>query len=63
MRLKAEVGYYSSVVGQSVHLIHEDGRFAGQVMILSQTDEMRDRNMIHGLLVRIAEAINSEYDQ
>lgn len=58
MRLKAEIGAYSSVVGQSVHLIHEDGRMAGQVAILCHTNEMRDREVIHGLLVRVAAAIN-----
>lgn len=59
MRLKAEIGAYSSVVGQSVHLIHEDGRMAGQVMVLCHTDEMRDRKVVHGLLVKIANAFNS----
>ena len=59
MKLKAEIGAYSSVVGQSVHLIHQDGRMAGQVAILCHTDELRDRATVHGLLVKIADAINS----
>lgn len=63
MRLKAEIGAYSSVVGQSVHLIHEDGRVAGQVAILCHTNEIRDREVIHDLLVRIAGAINEEARQ
>ena len=63
MHLKAEIGAYSSVVGQSVHLIHEDGRMAGQIAVLCHTDEMRDRETIHRLLVKIATAINAEGHQ
>ena len=40
--MKVTVGAYSSVVGGSVHFHEDDGRFAGQIAILCNTDTMRD---------------------
>lgn len=45
MKLKAEMGHYSSVVGNSVHLIGEDGRMIGQVAFLCHSDEMRSKDV------------------
>lgn len=60
MKLKAKLGAYSSIVGQSVHLIHEDGRMAGQVIVLAHLDELRDRETLAALLVCIRDAINAK---
>jgi len=40
--MKVKIGQYSSVVGGSVHIHEDDGRFAGQIVIMCQTDTMRD---------------------
>lgn len=60
MKLKAELGAYSSVVGNSVHLIGEDGRMLGQVAILCHTDDLRDKEVQIELCSKIAAAINGE---
>lgn len=59
MKLKAEMGHYSSVVGNRVHLIAEDGRMAGQVMIIGHIDELREREVQERLLRVICDAINT----
>ena len=53
MKLTAKVGAYSSVVGGSVHIHEANGRFAGQVMFMCQTDTLRDK----GLQIAMSEAI------
>lgn len=45
MKIKAELGQWSSVVGSGVLLIAEDGRMAGQVAILCHLDELRDKDV------------------
>lgn len=60
MKLKAEMGAYSSVVGNSVHLIAEDGRMVGQVAILCNTDDLRDKDAQAELCRVICDAINAE---
>ena len=60
MKLKAEMGAYSSVVGNSVHLIAEDGRMVGQVAILCHTDDLRDKDAQTELCRVICDAINAE---
>lgn len=60
MKLKAELGAYSSVLGNSVHLIGEDGRMLGQVAILCHTDDLRDKDVQAELCSKIADAINGE---
>ena len=59
MKLKAEMGAYSSVVGNSVHLIAEDGRMLGQVAILCHTDDLRDKDVQTDLCRTICDAINA----
>ena len=60
MKLKAEMGGYSSVVGNSVHLIADDGRMVGQVAILCHTDDLRGKDTQTELCRVICEAINAE---
>ena len=60
MKLKAEMGHYSSVVGNSVHLIGPEGHFAGQVAILCQDDRLRNRETQEALLQTICDAINAK---
>ncbi|WP_111732234.1 hypothetical protein [Roseovarius amoyensis] len=60
MKIKAEMGAYSSVVGNSVHLIAEDGRMIGQVAILCHTDDLRDKDTQETLCEIICSAINED---
>ena len=58
MKLKAEMGHYSSVVGNSVHLIGEDGRFLGQIEFMCQDDRLRDKDVQTRLSRIICDAVN-----
>lgn len=58
--MKAEMGHYSSVVGNSVHLIADDGRMIGQIAFLCHTDELRDKDTQARLAKIICDAINEE---
>jgi hypothetical protein len=58
MKLKAEMGHWSSVVGNSVHLIGEDGRMIGQVAFMCHTDDLRDKDTQTALAKVICDAIN-----
>lgn len=60
MKMRAEIGAYSSVVGNSVHLIAEDGRMIGQVAILCHTDDLRDEAVQTELCLTICDAINAK---
>lgn len=60
MKLKAEMGAYSSVVGNSVHLIADDGRMIGQVAILCHTDDLRDKDVQADICHTICDAINAK---
>lgn len=60
MNMKAEMGAYSSVVGNSVHLIADDGRMIGQVAILCHTDDLRNKQKQEGICRVICDAINSD---
>lgn len=60
MKMRAELGAYSSVLGNSVHLIGEDGRMLGQVAILCHTDDLRGKDVQAELCRKIADAINGE---
>lgn len=62
MKLKAEMGHYSSVVGNSVHLIAEDGRMVGQIAFLCHTDELRGKDIQTELAKVICAAINAKGD-
>lgn len=59
MKLKAEMGHWSSVVGNSVHLLAEDGRMVGQVAILCHTDDLRDKEAQTALCRVICDAVNA----
>lgn len=58
MKLTAKVGAYSSVVGGGVHIHEADGRFAGQVAFLCQTDTLRDKALQMAMSEVIANALN-----
>lgn len=60
MKLKAEIGHYSSVLGNAVHLIAPDGRMVGQVAILCHTDDLRDKDVQTALCQTICDAINAK---
>ena len=59
MNIKAEMGHYSSVVGNSVHLTAEDGRMIGQVAILCHTDDLRGKDVQEAICKTICDAINA----
>jgi len=59
MKMKAEMGHWSSVVGNSVHLLAEDGRMIGQIAFLCHDDTLRDKDVQERLARIICEAINS----
>lgn len=59
-KIKAEMGHYSSVVGNSVHLIADDGRMIGQIAILCHTDELRDKDVQTALCDRIVQAFDPD---
>lgn len=59
-KIKAEMGHYSSVVGNSVHLIAEDGRMIGQIAILCHTDDLRDKDVQTELCERIVQAFDPD---
>lgn len=63
MKIKAEMGAYSSVVGNSVHLLAEDGRMLGQVAVLCHTDDLRGEAIQTELLRTICDAINGGEDE
>jgi len=56
--LTAKIGAYSSVVGGSVHIHEPDGRFAGQIAFLCQTDTLRDKDLQIAMSAAIAKALN-----
>jgi hypothetical protein len=60
MKMKAKMGHWSSVVGNSVHLIGDDGRFLGQVAILCQDDTLRNKDVQTQLCRVICDAINAQ---
>lgn len=59
VKVKAEMGAYSSVVGNGVHLLAEDGRMLGQVAILCHADDLRDKYAQEALCRTICDAINA----
>jgi hypothetical protein len=60
MKIEAEMGHYSSVLGNAVHLIAPDGRLIGQVAILCHTDDLRDKDVQTALCRTICDAINAK---
>lgn len=58
MKLTAKVGAYSSVVGSGVQIHEPDGRFAGQIAFMCQTDTMRDKALQGAMSKVIADALN-----
>ena len=60
MKFKAEMGRWSSVVGNSVHLIGEGGRMVGQIAILCHTDDLRDKDAQTELCRVICDAVNAK---
>ena len=56
--LTAKVGAYSSIVGGGVHIHEPDGRFAGQIAFLCQTDTLRDKDLQLAMSEAIADALN-----
>lgn len=57
MPLTVKVGAYSSIVGGAVHLHEPDGRFAGQIAIMCNTDTLRDRALQMAMCECIAKAL------
>lgn len=55
--LTVKVGAYSSVVGGGVHIHEPDGRFAGQIAIMCQTDTLRDKAMQQAMCEVMAKAL------
>ena len=56
-QIKFEMGSYSSVVGNSVHIIADDGRMIGQIAILCHTDDLRGKDTQTALCERIVAAL------
>jgi hypothetical protein len=61
--LTVKVGAYSSVVGGSVHIHEPDGRFAGQVAFLCQTDTMREPALQKAMCEVIARALEQFFSE
>lgn len=59
MKIRAEMGHWSSVVGGGVHLIGEDGRMVGQIMFCCHTDDLRDKDVQMRLARICCDAINA----
>lgn len=59
MKIKAEMGHWSSFVGNSVHLIGPDGRMIGQVAFMCHTDDLRDKDLQTELARVICDAVNA----
>lgn len=60
MKFKAEIGHWSSIVGNSVHLIGEDGRFLGQIAIMCQDDWLRAKDAQTAICEKICAALNAD---
>lgn len=60
MKFIAEMGHWSSVVGNSVHLIGEDGRFLGQIAIMCQDDRLREKDVQTVICEKICSALNAD---
>ena len=58
MKLKAELGHWSSIVGMGVHLIGPDGRMEAQITFLNHGDALRDRKTQERIAKFIVDAIN-----
>jgi hypothetical protein len=56
--LTVKVGAYSSVVGGGVHIHEPDGRFAGQIAIMCQTDALRDKALQQAMCEVMAKALD-----
>ena len=56
--MKVKVGAYSSVVGGSAHFHEDDGRFAGQIAILCNTDTMREPALQKAMCEVMAKALS-----
>ena len=59
MKLKAQLGNWSGIVGMGVHLIGPDGRMEAQIAFLHHGDALRDRGAQERLAKIIADAINA----
>ena len=62
MKIKAEMGHWSSIVGNSVHLMDPDGRMIGQIAFMCHTDELRDKALQTELASVICDAVNSMFN-
>ncbi len=60
--MKVKVGEYSSVVGNSVHIHEDDGRFAGQIAIMCQTDTLREKALQQAMCNCIAKALEQFFE-
>lgn len=60
MKLKAEIGSWSSVVGMGVLLIGGDGQMLGQIACICHTDELRGKDKQTHLMQVICDAINAD---
>lgn len=59
MKLKAELGHWSSIVGMGIHLIGPDGRMEAQIAFLHHGNALRDRDALEPLAKVIVDAINN----
>jgi hypothetical protein len=62
MKIKAEMGHWSSIVGNSVHLMDVDGRMIGQIAFMCHTDDLRDKGLQTELASVICDAVNAMFD-
>lgn len=59
MKIRAEMGHWSSVVGGAVHLIGDDGRMIGQIMFACHADDLRAKDVQMRLAQICCDAINA----
>ena len=60
MKIKAELGHWSSVVGGGVHLIGPKGNMIGQIAFICHTDDLREKEIQMKLAQVCCDAINGE---
>lgn len=61
MKIKAEIGHWSSIVGLGVLLLDADsGRMLGQVAFMCHDDKLRSKEVQEKLSKMVCAAINAE---
>ena len=63
MKITAEIGSYSSVVGSGVLLKDENGNMVGQIAFLCHGEKLRTKEMQERLATVCCDAINGGFNE